>query len=57
MSCLSASVSLPPIGILPESINCHNKLRSGLPGAIAGPLEPPAISPANELRSIPAIFF
>src|SRR5882762_7222510 len=57
MSCFWAAVSLLPIGILSVSIIFHSKLRSGLPGAITGPLAPPVITPLNVLRSRAAIFF
>src|SRR5215831_17701832 len=57
MSCFWAAVNLPPIGILSVSIIFHSKLRSGFPGAITGPLAPPAMTPLNVLRSRAAIFF
>src|SRR5436190_16364712 len=56
INCFSATVNLPPCGIVSFSISFHIRLRSGLPGAITGPLELPSIMPAKELRSSLAIF-
>src|SRR4029453_11942820 len=57
INCFSAVLSFPPWGIAPLSMSFHIRLRSGLPGAITGPLELPSIMPANELRSRRAIFW
>ena len=51
MACLSAVDSLPPMGILSLSISFQSRLRWGLPGAMAGPLAPPFMSPVKVVRS------